>query len=67
MARQPRIPGAEAAPEQPETQAPAEAAPEQDAKQLRAADVDPTKIRRAVLTLDGWVCPATSPAPPAKE
>lgn len=29
---------------------------------LRAADVDPTKIKRAVLTLDGWVCPEVSPA-----
>lgn len=29
---------------------------------LRAADVDPTKIKRAVLTLDGWVCPDVSPA-----
>jgi hypothetical protein len=28
---------------------------------LRAADVDPTKIKRAVLTVDGWVCPAVSP------
>lgn len=35
--------------------------------QLRAKDVDPTKIKRAVLTLDGWVCPATSPAPPARQ
>jgi len=28
---------------------------------LRAADVDPHKIRRAVLTVDGWVCPAVAP------
>jgi len=28
---------------------------------LRAADVDPNKIRRAVLTVDGWVCPAVAP------
>ena len=28
---------------------------------LRAVDVDPTKIRRAVLTLDGWVCPVEAP------
>jgi hypothetical protein len=37
------------------------------ARGLRAADVDATRLRRSVLTLDGWVCPATSPAPPAKE
>ncbi len=30
--------------------------------ELRAVDVDPTKIKRAVLTKDGWVCPAESPA-----
>jgi hypothetical protein len=30
---------------------------------LRAADVDPHKIKRAVLTVDGWVCPATVPTP----
>lgn len=29
---------------------------------LRAVDVDPTKIKRAVLTLDGWVCPVETPA-----
>jgi hypothetical protein len=34
---------------------------------LRAADVDPTTIKRAVLTADGWVCPAASPAPPARQ
>ncbi len=28
---------------------------------LRAIDVDPHKIRRAVLTVDGWVCPAVAP------
>jgi hypothetical protein len=28
---------------------------------LRAVDVDPHKIKRAVLTLDGWVCPAIAP------
>ena len=28
---------------------------------LRAVDVDPTKIKRAVLTKDGWVCPSASP------
>lgn len=27
----------------------------------RAVDVDPTKIKRAVLTLDGWVCPVEAP------
>jgi hypothetical protein len=34
---------------------------------LRAADVDPTKIRRAVLTADGWVCPDKLPEPKARE
>ena len=28
---------------------------------LRAVDVDPSKIKRAVLTLDGWVCPEVAP------
>lgn len=28
---------------------------------LRAIDVDPSKIKRAVLTRDGWVCPVESP------
>lgn len=28
---------------------------------LRASDVDPAKIKRAVLTLDGWVCPSVAP------
>lgn len=28
---------------------------------LRAADVDPHHIKRAVLTVDGWVCPAVAP------
>lgn len=28
---------------------------------VRAVDVDPTKIKRAVLTLDGWVCPVEAP------
>lgn len=37
------------------------------ARGLRAKDVDPTRLRRAVLTLDGWVCPATSPAPAVKQ
>lgn len=27
--------------------------------QMRAADVDPTTLKSAVLTLDGWVCPPT--------
>jgi hypothetical protein len=39
----------------------------EQAKGLRAKDVDATRLRRSVLTLDGWVCPATSPAPKAKE
>lgn len=34
---------------------------------LRAADVDPSKLKRAVLTADGWVCPEKSPAPVARE
>lgn len=37
------------------------------ARTLRAQDVDATRLKRAVLTLDGWVCPATVQAPPAKE
>jgi hypothetical protein len=37
------------------------------ARGLRAKDVDATRLRRSVLTLDGWVCPATSPAPKGKE
>lgn len=46
---------------------PAEAEPVAPAG-LRASDVDPTKIRRAVLTVDGWVCPAALPGGPvAKE
>ena len=32
-----------------------------------AADIDPTKLRRAVMTRQGWVCPAASPAPPVRE
>jgi hypothetical protein len=39
----------------------------EQAKGLRAKDVDATRLRRSVLTLDGWVCPATSPAPKGKE
>jgi hypothetical protein len=48
---------------------PAAAAPEAETSPagLRAADVDPTKIKRAVLTADGWVCPDTVPAPPARQ
>lgn len=38
-----------------------------DGRHLRAHEVDPSRIKRAVLTADGWVCPAKSPAPPAKE
>lgn len=34
---------------------------------LRAKDVDPSKLKRAVVTADGWVCPEKSPAPTAKE
>lgn len=29
---------------------------------LQPEDVDPTKIKRAVLTEKGWVCPTESPA-----
>lgn len=65
MARQPRIPGAESLPENPEPVA--QEAPAEKPAGLRAADVDPTKIARAVLTLDGWVCPAKSPAPAVRE
>lgn len=31
------------------------------------SEVDPTRIRRAVLTKQGWVCPAESPKPPSRE
>lgn len=95
MARQPRVPGAEAPQPaaQPETTTDTPAhggrpmtlgeiaaaeggdAPVDPAKfdepvdysKLRAKDVDPYKIRRAVLTVDGWVCPAKLEAPKAKE
>jgi hypothetical protein len=70
MPRQAQVPGAAAAPDT-ETAAPAPEAASTEAAapagQLRAADVDPTKIKRAVLTADGWVCPVTAPAPPTKE
>lgn len=55
---------AESTVSQPDEQA---AAPAEANELPRAADIDPTKIRRAVMTRDGWVCPATSPAPPVKE
>lgn len=32
---------------------------------LQPEDVDPNKIRRAVLTEKGWVCPAHTPTAPA--
>lgn len=60
MPRQPRVPGAEAEQAKPEP-TPEVAANAGDA--IRAADVDPSKIRRAVLTADGWVCPDRLPAP----
>lgn len=31
------------------------------------SEVDPYSIRKAVLTKQGWVCPADIPTPPAKE
>ncbi len=37
------------------------------ARGLRAKDVDATRLKRAVLTQDGWVCPATIPAPKGRE
>lgn len=37
------------------------------ARTLRAKDVDATRLKRAVLTLDGWVCPATVPSPTVKQ
>jgi hypothetical protein len=72
MARQPRVPGAE----QPQEGAadhlgvPEQLMPEAPAAEpgvLRAADVDPSKLRRAVLTADGWVCPVDAPNPKVKE
>lgn len=52
-------------PEVPETDS--DAAYRDRARTLRAKDVDPSKLKRAVLTADGWVCPEKSPAPVAKE
>jgi hypothetical protein len=37
------------------------------ASTLQPEEVDATRLRRAVLTAKGWVCPATSPAAKAKE
>lgn len=65
MARKPQVPGGEPAAEAEESQP--DAAPQAEPGILRAADVDPTKLKRAVLTADGWVCPETSPAPPARQ
>lgn len=31
------------------------------------SEIDPRKIRRAVLTRQGWVCPAEAPAPRTRE
>ena len=45
----------------------ADAAYRETARGLRARDVDATRLKRAVLTLDGWVCPVKAPAPAAKE
>lgn len=56
-----------AAPPETATEPVAAPAAAEPAAGLRAADVDPYKIKRSVLTLDGWVCPATSPAPPARQ
>jgi hypothetical protein len=64
--RQPRVPGAEQAPEAPE-QAPQVEAPAAESGVLRAADVDASKLRRAVLTAEGWVCPVDAPNPKVKE
>lgn len=68
--RAPQVPGGEpieqsgAAPENVSALEVAQAAAESLPNE---ADIDPTKIRRPVLTKTGWVCPATSPAPPVKE
>lgn len=39
----------------------------EQARGLRAKDVDATRLKRSVLTLDGWVCPAKAPAAPGRE
>ena len=31
------------------------------------SEVDPRRIRRAVLTKQGWVCPSEAPKPPTRE
>jgi hypothetical protein len=57
----PQIPGdSPADAEQPTdtTLEPIQAEEPVQAELPRAADIDPTKISRSVLTQDGWVCPA---------
>lgn len=58
-----KLPAAE--PEAPESED--DQAYRERARGLRAKDVDATRLKRAVHTQDGWVCPATSPAPKGKE
>jgi hypothetical protein len=60
MARKPQVPGGE--PEQPQEAAAPEVA-EEVSSLPRPEDVDPKKIRRAVLTTAGWICPETLPTP----
>lgn len=55
----PQTPGSQAQ----DAVADAPEAQELDAGLPAAADVDPTKIPRAVLTRDGWVVPAPSAVP----
>lgn len=71
MSRSPRAvqtPGEAPADSQPTevTQA-AAPAPAEPSGLPDAADIDPAKLKRAVLTKQGWVCPTTSPAPPARQ
>lgn len=60
-----QVPGTDA-PQADKTDGPATAPVEfakgpEPVEGLRAADVDPHKIKRSVLTVDGWVCPAVAP------
>lgn len=59
-----------AQPADDQTPAPAPAAPVADAAVKGLPDqseIDPYKIRRAVLSRQGWVCPAEAPTPRSKE
>lgn len=56
--RTPQIPG-EAPADEPQLDETLAATPQDEPSALpRAADIDATQLSRAVLTQDGWVCPA---------